>query len=389
MVTLETISKIMNKEIVISLENISKKYFISKNILPFKIRNETTIEALNNVNIEFTVGDIVGIIGRNGSGKSTLLKILSQVTLPSTGKVMIEGKVVSAIEVAGGFNPDLSGIENIHLVSQIWGLSLKEVLDIEKTIIEFSNLSQFIYLPVKKFSTGMIGRLAASIIIHINADIYMFDEALNGSDQVFTQKLHQKLIELKAQKKTILFATHKITDLLSLCNKSLVIEKGNIIYNGNPFEAISTYRKIIQINNPSPSSHFNSEILHSEICFNNIHIDISNEHYSLSFDIMPIKKDIADLKIFVILNNSFDLPIGHTSYIINNFVKTEHLTCKFPNALLSDGIFMFSFALLLNSTQWYFFPRVMEFEAKNSEQNNFNFIPGISLNEAKWENIND
>ncbi|MBI5539244.1 MAG: ABC transporter ATP-binding protein [Bacteroidia bacterium] len=374
----------MNKEIVISAENLTKYYYISEGIFSFH-KKDRVIKALEGLNLEVKKGEILGIIGRNGSGKSTLLKILSQVTKPSKGKAEIHGKLVSAIEVTSGFNFDLSGKENIRNTAQIWGLKSKEIQNIEEKIIEFCNLSKFIHLPVKKFSTGMISKLAASIIIHIKADIYILDEALNGSDQVFSRKMNQKLIDLQNENKTIIIASHKITDLISLCNKAIVLDEGKIIHSGNTFEAIIFYQKIIKNNILDIVTNNKNNFKNNYFKFNDFRIISSKENYKFTFTIKPIINSILNSKIYIVINNSFDIPIGHSSIELTEVKKEIVLSCNFPNKILSNGIYIISLAIKINEDNWLFFPRVFEFEANNNNIHNYQFIPGLLISDASWE----
>lgn len=374
---------IMQDNIIISANYLTKEYNISDGL--FSNKNKSTITALNGVNLEVKSGEIIGIIGRNGSGKSTLLKILSQITKPTAGNAVIKGKVVSAIEVSGGFNMDLSGKENIKLIGQIWGLSLKKIKELENTIIEFANLSNFIFLPVKKLSTGMIGRLAASIIIHIDADIYIFDETLNGSDQLFTRKIHKKLIELQNNNKSVLISSHKITDLLTLCTKGMVLEAGKIVQIGNPFESIITYQKILRTNVTHIKDSTKNRLKNNYINFNSITINKNEENYNISITLSPIVEVISELNVIIIINNSFDSPIGNSSFVLNNISEQTTISCKIPCKIFSNGIYIISLALMINSEDWLFLPKAIEFETTNNSSIKYQFIPGISITEAKWD----
>lgn len=376
----------MEHEIIISAKNLTKKYSVDNSFLSFK-NERKTITALNGIDLEIIKGEIIGIIGRNGSGKSTLLKILSQITKPTEGNAIIKGKIVSAIEVSGGFNFDLSGKENIKLIGQIWGLTHSKIKEIEKSIIDFANLSNFIFLPVKKLSTGMIGRLAASIIIHIDADIYIFDETLNGSDQLFTRNIHKKLIELQNKQKTILIASHKITDILTLCNKAIVMEEGKIIQNGNPFESIITYQRIIRSNIQFSEQITRYTLKNDFIEFSNVKIEKEHESYNFSFNIKPISSSIQCLNLFLIINSSFDLPIGHASIDVCPFDRYHELSCTVPDKIFSNGVYIISLAANINNENWLFLPKILEFET-SSNTNKFHFIPGISITDAKWSLTN-
>ncbi len=378
----------MEKEIVISAHNIVKHYYLSGGFFSLFKKQNNIIKALNGIDLSINKGEIVGIIGRNGSGKSTLLKILSLVTKPTDGEATIKGKVVSAIEVAGGFNPDLSGSENLKLLCGIRGIKPYEFKKIQKEIIEFSSLQDFMHLQVKKFSTGMLGRLAASIIIHLNADIYLFDEVLNGSDQLFKRKLHNKILELQNNNKTVLFATHNVSDILALCNRALIFEYGKIIFSGNPFETVVTYRKLIQLNfnesniNKTISQEIN--INRNDLSLHNI--KISTENRTLYFTLIPHNTTFPDCNIHVIIYNAFDFPIAHTSFFIGKITQNIDLQCAFHTNIISDGIYTITVFAELNPDKWVFYPRILEFEIKDNAHNLKNdFMPGILLKDAIWK----
>ena len=378
----------MEKEIVISANNLIKHYYISNGIISlFSRKHNKIITALNGIDLSIKKGEIVGIIGRNSSGKSTLLKILSKVTKPTDGNATINGKVVSAIEVAGGFNFDLTGNENLKLLCGIWGVTPKEYKNIYREIIEFSSLHDFMHLQIKKFSTGMIGRLAASIIIHINADIYLFDEVLNGSDQLFKRKLHNKILELQQVNKTIVFATHNVSDILALCHRAVIFDFGKIIFSGNPFETVVKYRKLLQPNISKENHNLTNEINinRTDLSFNNIKI-INSDCDTLSFTITPNNNIYYDCKIFVIINNAFDIPIAHTSFFIDKIETNIDLQCSFPTEIISDGVYTISIATEFKPEKWIFFPRVLNFEIKNNpNENKKDFLPGILLKDAIWK----
>jgi len=367
----------MKNDIVISVSNISKQFNASNKIFS---KNNSKINALNNISLNIKRGEIIGIIGRNGSGKSTFLKVLGKVTKPYKGSININGIVVSAIEVASGFNLDLSASENLKILCGLWKVNNKEYLNVSKQIIEFSNLAEFMDMQIKKFSTGMIGRLASSILIHLKADIYLFDEVLNGTDEIYKRKLHNKISELQNQNKTIFYATHNINDVLSLCNRAFIIEKGELIFEGNPFETIVKYRKLIQNFKSIDTEDKNICIKKNNVIINNINF-VNNK---LKFTIEPIELICQNININFIINNSFDLPIAHSNYLINEIKQNTLISCAFPNNLLNEGVYTISIAISINSN-WIFLPRVIEFELfKNENSSNFDFLPGIFLNNLQW-----
>jgi len=198
--------------------------------------------ALKDVSFEIKRGDVVGIIGKNGAGKSTLLKIISRIVLPTSGIVKGKGRVASLLEVGTGFHPELSGRENIFLNGNILGLKKKEIIDRFDEIVDFSEIGAFLDTPVKRYSSGMYVRLAFSIAIHMNPDILILDEVLAVGDFDFQQKCLRKIGELtKESGQTILFVSHNIQSIRSLCTKVLYLEKGSLVAQGDTDSVVAKY----------------------------------------------------------------------------------------------------------------------------------------------------
>ncbi|MCK9351793.1 MAG: ABC transporter ATP-binding protein [Candidatus Pacebacteria bacterium] len=200
--------------------------------------------ALKDINLEVKKGEVIGIIGPNGSGKSTLLKILSQITPPTTGEIIIQGKVGSLLEVGTGFHPELSGRENIFLNGAILGMGRKEIAEKFDRIVEFAGVDKFIDTPVKYYSSGMYVRLAFSVAAHMEPDILIIDEVLAVGDAEFQKKCLGKMDEVTKQDgRTILFVSHNMGAIEQLCTKTVLLEKGEIIKFGNTKEVIRHYTK--------------------------------------------------------------------------------------------------------------------------------------------------
>jgi lipopolysaccharide transport system ATP-binding protein len=200
--------------------------------------------ALKDINLEVKKGEVIGIIGPNGSGKSTLLKILSQITPPTTGEIIIQGKVGSLLEVGTGFHPELSGRENIFLNGAILGMGRKEISEKFDRIVEFAGVDKFIDTPVKYYSSGMYVRLAFSVAAHMEPDILIIDEVLAVGDAEFQKKCLGKMDEVTKQDgRTILFVSHNMGAIEQLCTKTILLEKGEIIKFGDTKEVINYYTK--------------------------------------------------------------------------------------------------------------------------------------------------
>lgn len=200
--------------------------------------------ALKNLNFEIKKGDRVGIIGHNGAGKSTLLKLLSQITSPTEGNIKINGRIASLLEVGTGFHPELTGRENIFMNGAILGMTHAEIDSKVDQIIEFSEIGEHIDTPVKRYSSGMYVRLAFAVAAHLDSEILIADEVLAVGDAAFQKKALGKMNELSSgQGRTVLFVSHNMAQIKNLCNKGIVLEKGEIVESGNIEKCIANYLK--------------------------------------------------------------------------------------------------------------------------------------------------
>ncbi len=197
--------------------------------------------ALDDVNFTINKGDKVGIIGRNGAGKSTLLKVLSRITEPTTGKIHINGRIASLLEVGTGFHPELTGRENIYLNGAILGMSRKEIKEKFDEIVAFAEVDKFLDTPVKRYSSGMYVRLAFSVAAHLEPEILVVDEVLAVGDAAFQKKCLGKMGEVSKEGRTILFVSHNIEAVRTLCNKGILLNQGKQIIVGDIGEVVSNY----------------------------------------------------------------------------------------------------------------------------------------------------
>lgn len=197
--------------------------------------------ALRDVNFEVQHGEALGIIGRNGAGKSTLLKILSRVTAPTTGLVKVRGSVASLLEVGTGFHPDLTGRENVFLNGAILGMSKQQLTQRFDEIVEFSGVEEFIDTPVKRYSSGMYVRLAFAVAAHLEPEILIMDEVLAVGDAAFQRKCLGKMGEAAKQGRTVLFVSHNMVAVQSLCSRALLLDDGLIAANGAATDVVPRY----------------------------------------------------------------------------------------------------------------------------------------------------
>ena len=205
--------------------------------------------ALRNVSFEVKQGEVLGIIGRNGAGKSTLLKILSRVTEPSEGRVVLNGRMASLLEVGTGFHPDLTGRENILLNGAILGMSRKEVRRKFDEIIEFAQIDRFVDTPVKRYSSGMYVRLAFAVAAHLEPEILVVDEVLAVGDLDFQKKCLGKMREVSESGRTVLLVSHNMSAIRNLTSRCLVMSGGALLFDGHPADAIIKYADVLESRN--------------------------------------------------------------------------------------------------------------------------------------------
>lgn len=238
---------------VIEVNNIKKTYplYIKKTdklkeaLSLFGKRYHRDFDALKGISFQIRKGECVGLIGLNGSGKSTLLKILTGVIPPTSGSVRTEGKIAALLELGAGFNPDYSGLENIYLNTLLMGYSREETDARLQQILDFADIGDFIYQPVKRYSSGMFVRLAFSIAVAVEPDILIIDEALSVGDVFFQQKCFRRIREL-AEKATVLIVSHDLNSITKFCNRVLLLNHGMLIFDGKVREGITEYYKIKQ-----------------------------------------------------------------------------------------------------------------------------------------------
>jgi lipopolysaccharide transport system ATP-binding protein len=194
-----------------------------------KIINQQAFWALENINFELHEGDILGVIGKNGAGKSTLLKILSKITLPTKGKIRINGKLSSLLEIGTGFHPELTGRENIFLNGAILGMTKSEIKSKFDEIVEFSGVAKYLDTPVKRYSSGMMVRLGFAVAAHLEPEILIVDEVLAVGDAEFQKKCLGKMKQVSGEGRTVLFVSHNMPSIKSLCTKGLFLDRKSVV----------------------------------------------------------------------------------------------------------------------------------------------------------------
>lgn len=252
----------MKNEIIVKLENISKHYRMYKQNLhqaiealcPVNITLHKKFTALQDINLEIRRGDSIGIVGRNGSGKSTLLQIISGVLAADQGHMELNGSLAALLELGAGFNPNFTGKENVYLYGSILGMGRDELDAKYEQILNFADIGDFIDQPVKTYSSGMYVRLCFSVAISRQPDILIVDEALAVGDEAFQRKCYKTITDYIDSGNTLIFVSHSAGTVVELCNKAVLLDRGEIISRGSPKKVVANYQKLVF----SPKERFES-----------------------------------------------------------------------------------------------------------------------------------
>lgn len=288
-----------------------------------------TFMALNGIDLKVYPGEAVGIIGINGAGKSTMLKLISRITAPTEGEIVLRGKIASMLEVGTGFNPELTGRENIYMNGTILGMKKSEIDAKMDEIIEFSECRDFIDTPVKRYSSGMYVKLAFSVAAHLESDIIIMDEVLAVGDVAFQKKCLLKMSAAAQEEgKTVLYVSHNMSTIRQLCTRCIVLKEGKIIYDGEVEEAIRVYseesfrfeKKRIFTQPDSYPRHQEAAVLSTEI--------LDRESLTLS----------SDEKLRVRLNTKFILPVEDITFIITARYAGTNIAGTYMSDSLRHGI---------------------------------------------------
>lgn len=239
-------------EVVIKITNLVKEYKMYSRkkdrlleaIIP-GYQKHTKFRAMDDLNLEIRKGEALGILGKNGAGKSTLLKMITGVVTPTSGKLEVNGKISSLLELGAAFNPELTGLENIYQHGQVMGLTDEEIKAKEKEIIDFADIGDHLMQPVKTYSSGMFARLAFACAINVDPDILIVDEVLSVGDMAFQLKCFKKFEQFKNSGKTIIFVTHNVNDVMENCTRAIILENGKKTFDGNVKDGVNRYKKIM------------------------------------------------------------------------------------------------------------------------------------------------
>ncbi|MCD9575263.1 ABC transporter ATP-binding protein [Flavobacterium soyae] len=341
----------MKKDIILKAENISKQYRLGQvgtgtlshdvnrwwheirgKENPYLKIGETNdrstkgtseyVWAIQDINFEVERGEVLGIIGKNGAGKSTLLKILSKVTAPTTGSIKSRGRIASLLEVGTGFHGEMTGRENIFLNGAILGMTKKEIASKLDEIIDFSGCERYIDTPVKRYSSGMTVRLAFAVAAFLEPEILVIDEVLAVGDAEFQKKAIGKMQDIsKGQGRTVLFVSHNMAAVKSLCHRGIVLENGKVKFDGNIEHAVSYYLS------------GDSEIVNQKI--------FGSDHETEEFKLEKISINSQGKTIYDPLSENNVIELNTTIILKNQLNKNYHLTYHLYNEM-GEALFSFS-----------------------------------------------
>lgn len=405
----------MNKP-VITVKSISKSYNIShemkatagnvafrdaiintlkkpKELLTGHIMKKEKFWALKDINFEINKGEVVGIIGKNGSGKSTLLKIMSRITEPTTGEIVMNGRVASLLEVGTGFHPELTGRENVYFNGSILGMKKKEIDAKFDEIVAFSEVEKFLDTPVKFYSSGMYVRLAFAVAAHLEPDILIVDEVLAVGDAAFQKKCLGKMKDVAGEGRTVIFVSHSMSSVRELCSKAVLLKSGKVAEVGDVEKVSQTYLKqqlIESVQTPQykrdRAKNLSLQALLYDIKVTNHGnneqglVD-STRPISISMKIKSSKNIEFPIGIHLAINSGSGMLLRmQTEYTKTsfNFKKgINKVTCELPPSYLTGGTYGIDFSLVDLSTE------------KNEHIDILNDATYFTVKDIKIKNIKD
>jgi lipopolysaccharide transport system ATP-binding protein len=330
---------------IIEVRNLSKKYKIGErqrylslrdsvsNIFSSKNTEGPPFWALDDVSFDIQAGESIGIIGRNGAGKSTLLKILSRITPPTKGSVILRGRMASLLEVGTGFHSELTGRENVFMNGSILGLKKREIEAKFDEIVDFSGVEQFIDTPLKHFSSGMQLRLAFAVAAHLEPEILVIDEVLAVGDSIFQQKCMEKMTQqIQHGNKTIIFVSHNLFAVKQLCSKAILLENGRIIKSGETAMVTEFYgqnhesnEKLVDLKNIKRTAFA------QQVIFDSIEFSKSNYNFgeNIVFDLTIFKNNVKDILSDIEISVTiFNYDYQFLMHVSNVFINQ---TISFPS----------------------------------------------------------
>ena len=320
--------------------------------------------ALKDINIEINQGDVVGIIGRNGSGKSTMLKILSRIVEPTSGEIIMRGKVASLLEVGTGFHPELTGRENIYFNGSILGMKKKEIDAKFDEIVAFSEVEKFLDTPVKFYSSGMYVRLAFSVAAYLEPDILIVDEVLAVGDAAFQKKCLGKMKDVACEGRTVLFVSHNMASIKSLCTKALWLDHGRLVDIGDLEKVTEEYTLSSITDESNLENRVRTAKLSGEakIVDLNVHNDNSSHKtidpskpMTMTFKIKSKSKLVDPVNIHARITSSGSSVISFSTELTGKLIKLDKginvVSCNIDKTNLLGGSYSIDCSLTLDNTK--------------------------------------
>ena len=327
----------MNSNTAIKVENLTKIYHLydkpqdrlKEALNPFKKSYHNDFYALNDVSFEIKKGETVGIIGKNGAGKSTLLKIITGVLTPTSGNMEVNGKIASLLELGAGFNPEMTGLENIYLNGTLMGFTHEEMETKIDTILEFADIGEFIHQQVKTYSSGMFARLAFSVAINVEPDILIVDEALSVGDMRFQQKCIRKMEQFGLEGKTILFVSHDIGIINKFCNKAILLDNASILLQGETDIVTNKYFLLMSYDTQIQSTEELEEVV--TLGNKDVNMNVNWQSIDESFSSFGRKSIvITDVSLYSIDRNQYSTMFIPKEHVIFSVKYKAYENVEFP-----------------------------------------------------------
>ncbi len=363
------------------LSNVLRSPFQKAKKLGGNVEADQLFWALKDINFDIRQGDIVGVIGHNGAGKSTLLKVLSRITPPTEGEIAIHGQVASLLEVGTGFHPELTGRENIYLNGSVLGMRRSQIDERFDEIVEFADITQFLDTPVKRYSSGMYVRLAFSVAAHLDTDVLLVDEVLAVGDQKFQEKCLGKLSDASSSGRTVLFVSHNLSSIAKLCTRTLVLDKGQVVFDGDVTEGISHYNNQMRDAPVLSGKDYIGE-LYPQVRFSNMRINSSQFEEGMEVDGYTeidvtvdgeSERDINGYRgVFSVKRNGHLLFSVYDSLGLSELNQGKFTSCfKVPAKLLMPGEHTFSFGGLTDELTTWLWTRDYRFNVSHRWQQDY------------------
>jgi lipopolysaccharide transport system ATP-binding protein len=391
---------------IIEIKGISKKYSIAKGKQPYLSLRENLFSflkpstkkeeflALDDVSFNVMPGDTLGILGKNGAGKSTLLKVLSKITPPTSGSIICRGRIASLLEVGTGFHPELSGRENVFMNGSILGMKRTEIARNFEAIVDFSGVEKFIDTPLKHYSSGMQLRLAFAVAAFLENEILVIDEVLAVGDSEFQKKCLGKMEGISKSGRTILFVSHQLSSVDSLCKKGVVLDKGKLKFEGNAQAAIDHYTGVYSNSANINTDNSNSVLKDLEIfSFPGKKGEILPNGNIMLRGRINVNNEIVNPTIGIVIRNMFNVPvlgINNKNYGVHfKALKNNSFEIVLSELPLTPGTYSVDFFIGDGLTDIYTFENAAAIEisdrnifenGKNPESRLNSFI----MNKVEW-----